>query len=98
MINNLPAYISVVFGLTTLLTFILFYSVVKHSATDAIRSKANLILIILLTWIILQSLLGLNNFYSTDTKNFPPRFFPGCCSNAPVDPHFIYYEKWEKFY
>ncbi len=75
MINNLPAYISVVFGLTTLLTFILFYSVVKHSATDATRSKANLILIILLIWIIIQSLLGLNNFYSTDTKNFPPRLF-----------------------
>ncbi|MEP7164416.1 MAG: hypothetical protein ABI741_06975 [Ferruginibacter sp.] len=75
MINNLPIYISVLFGLTVLLTLILFYAVIKNAAPDNTTSNANIIIIILLIWITIQSLLGLNNFYSTGTKGFPPRFF-----------------------
>jgi hypothetical protein len=62
--ENLPAYISIVFGLTTILTVVAFYK-----ATN--KSKATLI--ILLTWLVLQTFIGLSGFY-TVTDSIPPRF------------------------
>ncbi len=62
--ENLPAYISVIFGLTTILTVGLFY-------TAAHNSKATLL--ILLTWLAFQLFIGLSGFY-TVTDALPPRF------------------------
>jgi hypothetical protein len=70
MIENLPSYISVMFALTTFLTLILFYFAVKKSRTG----NSNYILAGLAVWLIIQAVLTLNNFYSTDTTSFPPRF------------------------
>jgi hypothetical protein len=75
MINNLPGYISIAFGLTALLALILFYIVLKRSTVETARSKATIIIVFLITWIVIQSLLAFNNFYTAYTKNFPPRFF-----------------------
>lgn len=72
MIENLPILISVAFELTTLLTLVLFYFVLKNSKTD--HTKANVITIGLIFWIILQSALTLNNVYNTNTTTLPPRF------------------------
>jgi len=74
MIENLPTYISVVFGLTTFATFILFYFAIKNSQTDSSKSKANIIVIGLTVWLIIQAGLTLSNFYNTDTTSFPPKF------------------------
>lgn len=62
--ENLPLYISIIFGLTTMLTVWLFYK-------SAHFSKATLI--ILLTWLTLQAFIGLTDFY-TVTDTLPPRF------------------------
>ena len=62
--ENLPTYISVVFGLTTIVTVGLFYK-----ATNG--SKATLIT--LLTWLVFQTFVGLSGFY-TVTDTTPPRF------------------------
>ena len=62
--ENLPSYVSLVFGLTTILAIGLFYT-----ATN--KSKGTLI--ILLIWLALQTLLGLTRFY-TVTNTIPPRF------------------------
>ncbi|MBK7377529.1 MAG: hypothetical protein IPJ03_00720 [Ignavibacteriales bacterium] len=62
--ENVPSYISIVFGLTTLLTFGLFYK-------SAGSSKGTLL--ILLIWIAVQSVIGLSGFY-TVTDTIPPRF------------------------
>lgn len=62
--ENLPIYISLVFGLTTLLTFWLFYKATNHSKTT---------LIILLSWLAFQSFIGMTGFY-TVTDTIPPRF------------------------
>lgn len=62
--DNLPTYISLVFGITTILTVLLFYKSAKNSKTT---------LIILLTWLVLQSVIGLSGFY-TVTSTMPPRF------------------------
>ncbi|MDP3558067.1 MAG: hypothetical protein Q8T03_11900 [Bacteroidota bacterium] len=62
--ENLPIYISIVFGLTTILTVGLFYKATNNSKTT---------MIILLTWLALQTLIGLSGFY-TVTDSTPPRF------------------------
>lgn len=62
--ENLPQFISIVFGLTTILTVGLFYK-----ATN--KSKATLLII--LSWLVLQTLIGLSGFYNV-TDTIPPRF------------------------
>jgi hypothetical protein len=62
--ENLPAYISLVFGLITVLTVGLFYKATNNSKTT---------LIVLLTWLALQTAIGLSGFY-TVTDTIPPRF------------------------
>lgn len=61
--NSLPIYISISFTLTTILTVLFFYVAAK---------KAGSALIILFCWIILQTVLGLANFYII-TNAMPPR-------------------------
>lgn len=60
----LPSYISIVFGLTTLLTIGFFYK----SAGSSIAA-----LLILLIWAAAQSVIGLSGFYIV-TNTIPPRF------------------------
>lgn len=62
--ENLPAFISIVFGLTTLLTVGLFYKATNNS---------KLTLVILLIWLAIQAAIGLSGFY-TVTDTIPPRF------------------------
>lgn len=62
--ENLPPYISIVFGLTTILTVGLFYKATSNSKVT---------LLILLTWLALQSFIGLSGFY-TVTDTIPPGF------------------------
>lgn len=62
--ENLPEYISIVFVLTTILTVGLFFKATHHSKRT---------LIVLLTWLALQTLIGLSGFYTT-TDSIPPRF------------------------
>lgn len=62
--GNLPFYINVVFGLTTILTVLIFVKASNNSIAT---------LVILLAWLGGQAALGLSGFY-TLTKGFPPRF------------------------
>jgi hypothetical protein len=61
--KNLPIYISLFFILTTFLTVWLFYSATK---------KSIITLVVLLSWIIIQSLISLTGFYTVITA-VPPR-------------------------
>lgn len=62
--KNLPTFISIIFGLTTLITILLFY-------IASTKSKSTLI--ILLSWMVIQSIIGFSGFY-TQTDSNPPRF------------------------
>ncbi|MDB5241835.1 MAG: hypothetical protein JWP57_2460 [Spirosoma sp.] len=64
MITHLPLYVSLVFSLTTLLTVWLYYRATQQSTTT---------LIVLLSWMALQGVLGLTGFYQV-TNTVPPRF------------------------
>lgn len=75
MLPNLPTYISLVFGLTTVATLLFFYWIVKNSKDETIRKKSNSIFIGLSVWLILQAILALQNVYNTNTTSFPPKLF-----------------------
>jgi hypothetical protein len=62
--ENLPVYISVVFGLTTILTVAIFYKAANNSKP---------VLIALLAWLAIQAKIGLSGFY-TVTNTVVPRF------------------------
>lgn len=62
--EKLPAYINIVFGLTTILSVFIFYKATNHSKKT---------LIILLIWLAVQTVIGLSGFY-TVTDTLPPRF------------------------
>lgn len=62
--ENLPSYISIIFELTTLLTIFFFYEA---------SNKSKAVLIVLLSWIMLQAIISNTGFY-TITNTLPPRF------------------------
>jgi hypothetical protein len=64
LMENVPTLVSIIFGLTTILTVLLFY---KASA----YSKA--CLLVLLIWLAIQACIAFNGFYLI-TDTFPPRF------------------------
>ena len=62
--HDLPLYVPIAFGLTTLLTVYFFFRASNNSFPT---------LFILLGWLVLQAFVSLSGFY-TSTKGFPPRF------------------------
>lgn len=62
--ETLPTYISLIFGLTTILTAALFYKATPKSKVS---------LLVLLIWLALQAFIGLSGFYQV-TDTIPPRF------------------------
>lgn len=78
MIENLPAYISITFILTTFLTVGFFLFAIKQTVFDTVAAKTFVFLIGF--WLILQAILSLGGFYLV-TDVVPPRlmltgFFP----------------------
>lgn len=63
--ENLPAYISILFGLILILTIYLFYRAAHYS---------RLTLWIIIAWVVVQSVISATGFY-TVTASLPPRFF-----------------------
>lgn len=68
--SDLPNYIPLTFGITTMVTVMVFYYALIQ-AVDV--KKATWILGGFVLWMILQSALALNGFYSTATDTIPPR-------------------------
>ena len=73
MIPNLPLYISLTFGFTTLATLLLFFCAVKNSTSESTRKKSILIFVGLIFWLVLQSILTMKNMYNTNTNTLPPK-------------------------
>ena len=63
--ENLPVYISILFGLILILTIYLFYRAAHYS---------RLTLWIIIAWVLVQSIISIAGFY-TVTNTIPPRFF-----------------------
>lgn len=73
MIDNLPTYISLTFGLTTIATLLLFIWTIRNSNSEQTRKKAMPIFIGLIIWLTIQAVLTLKNIYNSDTTTFPPK-------------------------
>jgi hypothetical protein len=73
MIENLPKAISVLFGLTTLATLLIFYRAVKNSSSSFIRSKAARVLAGLMIWLLIQALITGYGVYKASTTSMPPK-------------------------
>lgn len=73
MIENLPAYIPVVFSVTTVATLILFYLSVKFSANDATSLKANITAMVMTIWLTVQAAITLMGIYYSDFMTLPPK-------------------------
>jgi len=64
MIKDLPSYISLIFELIVVVSIIWF----------AFTAKSRMFVIIIITWTIIQTILGLSGIYQ-DTTALPPRIF-----------------------
>ncbi|MDX2130321.1 MAG: hypothetical protein SFU91_14900 [Chloroherpetonaceae bacterium] len=73
MIENLPTYISLIFGLTTVATLLLFVWTIRNSNFEKTQKLATPIFISLTIWLIIQAALTLKNIYNTDPNSFPPK-------------------------
>ena len=73
MIENLPAYISQIFVLTTIAILLLFYWAVKKSSSESTSQKAIIILFSLTIWLTIQAVVTLKNIYNSDTTSIPPK-------------------------
>lgn len=73
MIDNLPTYISLTFGLTTIATLLLFIWTIKNANSEQTRKIATPTFIGLTIWLAIQAFLTLKNIYNSDTNTFPPK-------------------------
>lgn len=73
MIHNLPTYISLTFGLTTIATLWLFMWAINNSTLESTRKNSSKIFIGLTLWLILQAIITLRGVYSGNTNIFPPK-------------------------
>ncbi|KPE52993.1 hypothetical protein [Chryseobacterium indologenes] len=71
--ENLPLYISLTFGIITLVTLFLFCRTIKGSDLKTAKSNFRIISPALIAWLILQAFLAMNNIYSTHLNSLPPR-------------------------
>jgi len=73
MLENLPIHIPLTFGLTTILTLLLFAWIIKTAKSPTTRQNSTKILVGLILWLIIQVALTLSNTYNSDTNSFPPK-------------------------
>jgi hypothetical protein len=73
MIQGLPLFISIVFGLTTVATLLLFYRAIQNAQVEMVRRKSTFILLGMVMWLFIQAIVTLQNIYSSDTNSIPPR-------------------------
>jgi hypothetical protein len=73
MIDNLPSYISLAFGLTTFATLLLFIWTIRNSNAEQTRRKATPIFIGFTFWLTIQAVMTYKNIYNADTNTFPPK-------------------------
>jgi len=72
MIEQLPLYISIVFGATTIATLVLLFFGVKKSANHKTSKLALKVLFITALWLFFQAILALNNVYLANLDAIPP--------------------------
>jgi len=73
MIQNLPPYISLFFGLTAFATMLIFVQAIQQASSESTRNKATPIFLGCTFWLTLQAVLSYKNIYHQDSNTFPPK-------------------------
>jgi len=73
MIDNLPIYISLTFGLIIFSTLQLFIWTIRNSYSEQTQKMATPIFIGLTLWLTIQAVLAYKSVYNNDTNSFPPK-------------------------
>lgn len=73
MIENLPTFIALTFGATTVATLLLFVWTIGHSSSEQTQKKATSIFIVSVLWLTVQAVIPLKKIYSSNTNSFPPK-------------------------
>lgn len=71
--DSLPAYVSIVFIVTTFATVAFLLQAAKRAGLDSLPSK--ILLFLLPLWIFFQAMIGLGSFYQVTENITPPRVF-----------------------
>lgn len=71
--ENLPLYISFIFGIITLITLLLFRRAIKEADLKIVKSNTHIIFPALIVWLAIQAFLALNHVYSTHLNSLPPK-------------------------
>ena len=72
MIEQVPAYVSITFLITSFVTVAVFISAIRRAGTNSVAAK--LLLFIMPAWMIFQAVLAAGGFY-LNTSSVPPRIF-----------------------
>lgn len=72
---ELPPYLPLLFILTTLLTFFLFYRAVRHSKVTSNTKQTTGIFIGISIWLAIQAFLAQQGVYSEQLNHLPPKIF-----------------------
>lgn len=75
MIDSLPTYIPIVFIITTVITLLIFYWVIRSSEKDVGLKYSGKIVVTLIIWINLQGVISITDVYNLDTNFLPPKIF-----------------------
>ena len=73
MIENLPVYIPIGFGIITFATLQFFIWTMRNSDSSHTRKLATPIFILLCLWLTIQAVMAYSNLYNSDTNTLPPR-------------------------
>lgn len=71
--SDLPLYISVIFGLTTLASLLLFYWSIRNSDSTKTQKLAKKIILGSIVWLGIQAVIALNGVYNSNTDALPPK-------------------------
>lgn len=73
MLAQIPYYISVLFGLITLVVFLLFAKAIKQGTATHTKKTITLFSVFSLFWLSLQAMLSWNSVYSSNNTFLPPK-------------------------
>jgi hypothetical protein len=71
--SHLPTELSIAFGLTTLLTFILFRRAVTGAHDPRTQRLAPRLTMLIIAWLALQAVVSIGGFYVNHLESIPPR-------------------------
>lgn len=71
---QLPSYLAIAFGLTTLATY-LMYILILHRSTYLSPKGKKLVYVAMFIWVAIQGVLAARDVYSTNLQSFPPKLF-----------------------